>query len=96
MKTLTPITQRNKPPISRSQNCWLIKKSEIKVRPKPAIHPKSTSAVANPRAETKPERRPSNNVRRIHRMPIGPTGTAMDKPTTTPFKKRMTVIEEDS
>jgi hypothetical protein len=32
----------------------------------------------------------------MHRMPIGPTGTAMDKPTTTPFKKRIKVMEGDS
>jgi hypothetical protein len=32
----------------------------------------------------------------MHRMPIGPTGTAMDKPTTTPFKKRMMFIDGSS
>src|SRR6516165_1769461 len=49
--------------------------------------PKTASAVAAPRPDTKPESLPSRIVRRTHITPTGPTGTAMTTPTTTPFRK---------
>lgn len=32
-------------------------------------------------------KRPSTNVRRIHKTPIGPTGAAIEKPIMSPFNK---------
>jgi len=47
------------------------------------------SAVAAPRPETRPEVRPSAKVRRMHNMPIGPTGAAIKKPMANPLSKKL-------
>ena len=75
---------RNKPPLSRSQKLWLIRKTDIKVNPKAAIAPYIASAVAAPKPEMKPARRPSAKVRRMHKIPIGPTGAAIVTPIRIP------------
>ena len=45
--------------------------------------------MAAPRPERKPDARPSDSVRRMQRMPIGPTGAAMENPMMSPFIKRL-------
>src|SRR5271154_3297639 len=60
---------------------------DTKVRPKAATTPKRASAVAAPSPDTNPASRPSKIVRRRHRMPTGPTGTAIMAPITMPFRK---------
>src|SRR5271167_539594 len=56
--------------------------------------PNSESAVAAPSPDTNPDNRPSKIVRCKHRMPTGPTGTAITAPTTMPFKKNTKSIAE--
>lgn len=56
----------------------------MKVIPNPAMMPNIASALAAPNPETRPDQRPSANVRRMHNTPIGPTGAAMEKPMIRP------------
>src|SRR3972149_7756371 len=51
---LTPKKQRKTPPKRRSQSCCLTSRSDMKVKPKPAIAPYMASAVAAPKPETSP------------------------------------------
>ncbi len=91
-RILRPRQHKKPPPIRRNQACWLTRKFEIKVRPKPAIDPYIPSAVTAPRPVTRPETRPSANVRRMHRTPIGPTGAAIERPMAMPLNKKATPI----
>jgi hypothetical protein len=49
--------------------------------------PYNASAVAAPKPEKKPMIRPWAKVRRIHNIPMGPTGAAMDIPMINPLIK---------
>lgn len=82
-----PRKHRKIPPTSRSQCCWLMSNPLIAVRPKAAMPPYVASAVAAPKPEMKPSQRPSARVRRMHNMPMGPTGAATASPITTAWKK---------
>ena len=84
---LIPRYKRKTPPSKRNQNCCPIKTSEIAVKPKAAIAPKIPSALAAPSPETKPENRPFARVRWMQRVPIGPTGAAIENPIAAPFIK---------
>src|SRR4051794_12836323 len=53
--------------------------------------PNIASAVAAPIPEMNPARRPLKIVRRMHRTPTGPAGTAIIRPTTTPFHKKASI-----
>ncbi len=59
----------------------------MNVKPNAAIHPYTASAVAAPRPDTNPCTRPLDNVRLMHKIPMGPTGAATEKPITNPFRK---------
>src|SRR5271154_1630563 len=75
------------PPPAHSQSSQLISHRETRVRPNAATTPNSASAVAAPNPDTSPDSWPSKIVRRRHRMPTGPTGTAITTPTTMPFTR---------
>lgn len=49
-----------------------------------------TSAAAAPRPENSPENLPNWRVLRMQRMPIGPTGAAIENPKIMPFKRKPT------
>jgi hypothetical protein len=46
------------------------------------------STVATPKPEMKPRVLPSVKERRMHNMPIGPTGALIRNPTIKPLMKR--------
>ena len=69
-------------------------KSIIKESPRPAMIAKSVSAVAAPRPETKPDKRPFPKVRCTQITPIGPRGIDEIKPSTSPFINSSTVSNQ--
>jgi len=64
------------------------KKEESAVSPRAAASPYRLSAVAAPSPEARPFLNPPLRVRWMQRMPIGPTGAAMENPKTNPLTKR--------
>jgi len=75
-----------------SQNRPATKKLEMSVSLHAEMAPKNVSAAAAPKPENKPERRPYCSVFRMQRMPIGPTGAAMQNPRRAPFKRNIASI----
>jgi hypothetical protein len=86
-KVLMPIKQRNAPPIKRNKICCWSRKLEIKVKPNAAILPYRASAVAAPTPDRNPIILPEDKVRFMQRIPIGPTGAAIEKPMIKPLYK---------
>jgi len=66
----------------------LRKKDERAESPSAAARPYRLSAVAAPSPEARPLLNPPLRVRWMQRMPIGPTGAAMENPRTNPLTKR--------
>jgi hypothetical protein len=50
--------------------------------------PYKTLAVAAPKPVLTPTRMPETRVRWIQRRPMGPIGTAMEKPTSRPANRK--------
>lgn len=61
------------------------------VKPKPAAKPYSASAVAAPSPDKKPCSLLNAIVLRMHRIPMGPTGAAIDNPKTILFHKAKSI-----
>src|ERR1035441_1938693 len=84
-KYMAPMATSSRPPITRIQNSSRSRNWIRKVMLKPAMAPYSASAVAAPKPEIRPERRPLRSVREAHSTFTGPTGTAIAKPAMTPL-----------
>lgn len=87
IKNLIPRKIKNKPPPILIQTDWLIRIDARKVSPKAAIAPNNASAVAAPSPVTNPDQRPLTSVRLMHKIPIGPTGAAIEKPIKILWRK---------
>lgn len=72
----------------RRGTAQLRKKEERAERPSAAARPYRLSAVAAPSPEARPFLKPPLRVRWMQRIPIGPTGAAMENPRTNPLTKR--------
>jgi len=70
-----------KPQASSNHPPQLSIADEMTERPKAAVQPYTASAVAAPMPDTKPGSIPPRRVRLTHIRPVGPTGTATEKPT---------------
>ena len=64
----------------------------MKVMRKPAMQPYRVSAVAAPKPETRPERKPFVSVREMHKTLTGPTGAAMNNPASKPLTSSSTAF----
>ncbi|MDO9545201.1 MAG: hypothetical protein Q7J07_00430 [Pelolinea sp.] len=54
--------------------------------------PYTASADAAPKPLAKPDLNPFCSVRRMHSTPIGPTGAAIEKPSTIPCANRANIL----
>ncbi len=91
-KVLEPRKIRKQPPRRWNQNFCSVRKSETSVRLKAAMRPYRVSAKAAPSPEQRPENLPYWSVLRMQRMPIGPTGAAIENPRRAPLKKKLMSI----
>lgn len=80
------------PPTSCSHHPELARNAANAPMPTPAISPYIASATAAPIPQRNPVSLPADNVRFMHRSPIGPTGAAIEKPIIAPLINNSTDI----